>query len=115
MKQESEGKRVRIYVDASDQWQGKNLYTAIVKRCHEEGIANAVAWRGIEGYGANMEIHGPDVFSLKSNLPVMIEIVDDAEKIEKLLPILDAMISEGLMTASDVHTVKYSKATSNQR
>ena len=114
MKQENEGKRVRVYVDASDQWQGRNLYTAIVKRCHEEGIANAVAWRGIEGYGTNMEIHRPDIFHLNSNLPVMIEIVDDAEKIEKLLPILDEMIGEGLVVVNAVHTVRYSKATSNK-
>jgi len=113
VKQENEGKRVRVYVDASDQWQGRNLYTAIVKRCHEEGIANAVAWRGIEGYGTNMEIHRPDIFRLKSNLPVMIEIVDDAEKIDRLLPILDTMISEGLVTVSDVLAIRFSKATAN--
>jgi len=115
VKQGSAGKRVRIYVGESDQWQGKNLYTAIVKRCQADGIAGATAWRGIEGYGANMEIHGPDVFRLKSNLPVLIEIVDEAEKIDKLLPILDAMISEGLVLVSDVHTVKYSKATSHKK
>lgn len=110
MKQASEGKRVRIYVGESDQWQGQNLYTAIVKRCQEQGIAGATVWRGIEGYGANMEIHVREVWQLKGNLPVLIEIVDDAEKIERLLPILDTMIGEGLITISDVHTVRYSKS-----
>ncbi len=112
MKQESKGKRVRIYVGESDQWQGRNLYTAIVKRCQEEGIAGATVWRGIEGYGANMQIHVREVWRLKGNLPVLIEVVDDAEKIERLLPILDSMISEGLVTVGEVNTVRYSKSTS---
>jgi hypothetical protein len=107
MKIEGDAKRVRIYIGESDQWHGQPLFNAIVLRCREMGLAGATVLRGIEGYGANSRIHTAHILRLSEDLPVVVEIVDVAERIEKLLPILDAMVTEGLITIDDVHVVKY--------
>lgn len=107
MKIEGDAKRVRIYIGESDQWHGQPLFNAIVLRCREMGLAGATVLRGIEGYGANSRIHTAHILRLSEDLPVVVEIVDVAERIEKLLPILDGMVTEGLITIDDVHVVKY--------
>ncbi len=107
MKIEGDAKRVRIYIGESDQWHGQPLFNAIVLRCREMGLAGATVLRGIEGYGANSRIHTAHILRLSEDLPVVVEIVDVAERIEKLLPILDEMVTEGLITIDDVHVVKY--------
>ena len=71
------------------------------------GIAGATVTRGIEGYGANSRIHTARILRLSEDLPVKIEIVDIKEHINQLLPVLDEMVTEGLITIEDVHVVKY--------
>jgi uncharacterized protein len=107
MKIEGEARRVRVYIGESDQWHGKPLYTAIVERCRAEGLAGATVLRGIEGYGANSRIHTARILRLSEDLPVIIDIVDRAERIDMLLPILDEMVTEGLITLEEIHVVKY--------
>jgi len=107
MKIEGEARRVRVYIGESDQWHGKPLYTAIVERCRAEGLAGATVLRGIESYGANSRIHTARILRLSEDLPVIIDIVDRAERIDTLLPILDEMVTEGLITLEEIHVVKY--------
>lgn len=107
MKVEGDAKRVRIYIGESDQWHGQPLFGAIVTRCRKEGLAGATVLRGIEGYGANSRVHTARILRLSEDLPVVIEIVDLAERVEKFLPLLDEMVTEGLITIDDVHVVKY--------
>jgi PII-like signaling protein len=107
MKIEGEARRVRVYIGESDRWHGKPLFTAIVERCRQEGIAGATVLRGIESYGANSRIHTARILQLSEDLPVVIDIIDRAERIEQLLPILDEMVTEGLITLEDVHVLKY--------
>lgn len=107
MKIEGDARRVRVYIGESDQWHGKPLYTAIVERCRAEGLAGATVLRGIESYGANSRIHTARILRLSEDLPVIIDIVDRAERIDTLLPILDEMVTEGLITLEEIHVVKY--------
>ena len=107
MKIEGEAHRVRVYIGESDQWHGKPLFVAIVERCKLEGLAGATVLRGIEGYGAKSRIHTARILRLSEDLPVVIDIVDRAEQIERLLPILDEMVTEGLITLENIHVVKY--------
>jgi PII-like signaling protein len=107
MKIEGEARRVRVYIGESDQWHGRPLFTAIVERCRSAGLAGATVLRGIEGFGANSRIHTARILRLSEDLPVVIDIVDRPERIDQLLPMLDEMVSEGLITLETVHVVKY--------
>lgn len=107
MKIEVDAQLLTIYVNSTDQHQGRPLYTAIVQLCQERGIAGATVVRCIEGYGASRELHTTRLLELSENLPVRIEIVDVWERIEPLLPELDAMIGEGLVTFREVHIRRY--------
>jgi PII-like signaling protein len=107
MKIEVDAKLVTIYVNSTDQWHGKPLYSAIVQLCQERGIAGATVIRCVEGYGAGGHLHTSRLLELSENLPVHIEIVDLAERIEPLLPVLETMIGEGLVTVSNVHILRF--------
>ncbi|HET6601816.1 MAG TPA: DUF190 domain-containing protein [Gaiella sp.] len=107
MRIEGEGKLLRIFVGESDTWHGRPLYEAIVARVREEGLAGATVLRGIEGYGANSRIHSSRILRLSQDLPIVIELVDTAENIERVLPILDEMVIEGMVTLERVEVIAY--------
>jgi PII-like signaling protein len=104
MKIEGEGKLLRIFVGESDHWHGKPLYQAIVERVRQEGLAGATVIRGIEGFGADSRLHTARILRLSEDLPVVVEIVDSAEQIERILPVLDEMVGEGMVTVERVST-----------
>ena len=114
MKLEGRGKLLRIYVGESDTWQGKPLYQAIVERARAEGLAGATVIRGIEGFGRTSRLHTARILRLSEDLPVLIEIVDTEERITAILPTLDEMIGEGLVTLEAVEIVAYRSATSEK-
>jgi len=107
MKIEGEGKLLRIFVGESDRWHGKPLYQAIVERVRKEGLAGATVLRGIEGFGADSRLHTARILRLSEDLPVVIEIVDSAEQIERILPVLDEMVGEGMVTVERVEVIAY--------
>ena len=107
MKIEGEGKLLRIFVGESDRWHGKPLYQAIVERVRKEGLAGATVIRGIEGFGADSRLHTARILRLSENLPVLIEIADSAEEIERILPVLDEMVGEGMVTVERVEVIAY--------
>ncbi len=107
MKTEATGKLVTIYVNSTDQWHGHPLYVAIVQLCERQGIAGVTVFRGAEGYGAGHHLHTTRLLELSENLPVRLEVVDLAERVEPLLAALDGMIQEGLVTVSDVQVRRY--------
>jgi PII-like signaling protein len=109
MKVEGNAKLVVVYVNSTDQWHGRPLYSAIVATCQQRGIAGATVFRAVEGYGAHRRLHTPRLLELGENLPIRIEIVDLAERIEPLLAALGDMIGEGLVAVSDVHVLRYLK------
>jgi uncharacterized protein len=107
MKVEAEAKLVTVYVNSTDQWHGRPLYSAIVKVCQDLGIAGASVIRCAEGYGHSHELHTTRLLQLSENLPVRIEIVDLPERIEPLLVALEGMIEQGLVTVSTVHMLRF--------
>ena len=107
MKLEGEGTLLRIFIGESDTWEGRPLYQAIVSRVREEGIAGATVIRGIEGFGAHSRIHTTRILRLSEDLPVIVEIVDATDRIDRILPMLDSMVTEGLITMEKVHIVAY--------
>jgi PII-like signaling protein len=104
---EGEGKLLRIFIGESDTWHGKPLYQAIVERVRAEGLAGATVVRGIEGFGADSHLHTSRILRLSEDLPVVIELVDTAERIDTVMPVLDEMVTEGLVTTEPVHIVAY--------
>ena len=107
MKIEGEGKLLRIFIGESDTWHGKPLYQAIVERVRKEGLAGATVVRGIEGFGATSRIHTARILRLSEDLPLVIEIVDTAERIQRIIPVLDEMMGDGLVTLERVEVITY--------
>lgn len=105
----SSAKRLRVYIGETDQWKGKSLYHAIVLKAKELDLAGATVFRGLMGYGANSRIHTAKIVDLSSDLPILIEIVDSEEYIAKLMPFLDEMVQEGMVTIDDIEIIKYGK------
>jgi len=107
MRLEGEGKLLQLFIGESDRWHGKPLYQAIVERVRQEGLAGATVLRGIEGFGADSRIHTSRILRLSEDLPVVIEIVDTSEQIDRAVPILDEMVGEGMLTLERVQIVSY--------
>lgn len=107
MKIEGEGKLLRLFIGESDTWHGKPLYQAIVERVRAEGLAGATVIRGIEGFGADSHLHTSRILRLSEDLPVVIEIVDTPERIDRIVPLLDEMVAEGMLTLERVQIVSY--------
>lgn len=110
MKLSGTGLLVRIYFGESDHWHGRPLYQAILERLRSEGLAGATVIRGIEGFGAKQHVHSTRLLSLSEDLPILIEVVDTEEKIRAILPVLDEMVGDGLMTLEKVEVVAYRAA-----
>lgn len=107
MRWEGEGKLLRIFIGESDTWHGKPLYEAIVERVRKEGLAGATVIRGLEGFGAHSRLHTSRILRLSEDLPVVIEIVDTVEQIDRILPALDEMVEEGMVTVERVQVITY--------
>ena len=107
MKIEGAGKLLRIFIGESDRWHGRPLSEAIVLMLREEGLAGATVVRGVEGFGADSRIHTAHILRLSEDLPIVIEVVDRDDRIQKVLPKLDEMVTEGLVCMADVDIVMY--------
>lgn len=97
-----EGRLLRVFLDERDRAGMQPLYTAVVELLRKRGVAGATVFRGIEGFGGHREMHVAKVFSWVPNLPVLIEVVDEWEKLEPLLPDIEALVKEGLVTIEPV-------------
>jgi PII-like signaling protein len=97
-----EGKLLRIFVGEGDKHGGIPVYEWIVRRAREEGMAGATVLRGLEGFGAASRLHTSKILRLSTELPVVIEIVDEVEKIEAFLPGIDDALEGGLVTVERV-------------
>ena len=103
----SEAELLRVFIGESDHYGGKPLYEAIILEARRQGMAGATALRGLMGFGAHSRLHTAKVLCLSEDLPIVVEIVDTPEKIEALLPKLDEMIEEGLVTLERVRVITY--------
>ena len=100
-----EATKLTVYIGDSLRYGRKKLYCAIVEMLHAKGIAGATVLHGIEGYGADKQIHTARILDLSADLPVVVIAVDSAEKIEGVLPKLDVMIDKGLVTTEGISVV----------
>lgn len=100
-------KRLSVFIGESDRHHHKPLYVEIVHRAHAAGLAGASVLRGIEGFGASNHVHTTRILSLTEDLPVVIVIVDQADRIERFALELDELITEGLVVIDDVQVVRY--------
>ena len=107
MKISEDGYLLRIYIGESDEWEGRPLYEAIVLKARELHLAGATVLRGPMGFGANSRLHTAKILRLSEDLPLLIEIVDSEDDINAFLPILDGMMSSGLITLEKVQVLQY--------
>ncbi len=98
---------VRVFLGEDDRWHGQFLHVALLERFRKEGIAGATVFRGISGFGARSIVHSTHLLRMSEDLPLVVEVVDTPEHIERMLPIIDAMVSEGLVTVEKVRVIKY--------
>jgi len=103
----SEASLLRVFIGESDKIDGRPLYEVIVEEARKRGMAGATVLRGFLGFGANSRIHTSKVLRLSEDLPVVVEIVDAADKVEAFLPELDKMIGEGLVTLEKIRVIVY--------
>lgn len=106
-------KLLRIHISASDRYQGKPLYEAIVARCRELKIAGATVFRGLEGYGETATLHKHHL--ARAEEPVLIAIVDTAEAVERLIAEIEPMIDTGLIAISAVEVIRVQKRADADR
>jgi hypothetical protein len=107
--QEMSGEQVllRIMLGDSDKHEGKPTYQHIVEMLRKEKISGATVLRGITGYGAHSHPHTANILRLSQDLPVVIEVVDSLENIERVLPQIEAAVHGGLITMEKVRVIKY--------
>lgn len=102
-----DGALLRIFIGESDRHGHQPLYEAIVLKARESGLAGATVLRGVMGYGKHSILHTAKILRLSEDLPMVIEIVDSADKINSFLPVLDTMIKDGLVTLEHVKVLHY--------
>lgn len=100
---------LRIYLGESDMYHGRPVYEQIVLKARELKLSGATVLRGIMGFGAHSHMHSAGILTLSADLPIVIEIVDKEEKIDMLLPFLDEIMGEGLVTKESIHVYRYRK------
>ena len=103
---------LRIFIGESDQFNGSPLYEAIVLKAREQRMAGATVLRGPMGFGKSSRLHTTKILRLSEDLPLVIEIADSEDNIDRFLPMLDDMMSSGLVTLEKIQVLKYGdKAT----
>jgi PII-like signaling protein len=102
-----DGKLLRIFIGESDRWEHRPLYEAIVLKAREMGMAGATVLRGPMGFGATSRLHTAKILRLSDDLPLIIEMVDTEEQIQRFLPVLDGMVKGGMVTLEKVQIIKY--------
>lgn len=107
MQQAYPARLLRIHISEADRFQGKSLHEAIVTKCRELKIAGATVFRGLEGYGESAEMHRSHL--ARHDQPIVISIVDSADNLGRLVPVLEEMMDTGLIAVSDVQIIRVQK------
>ena len=107
MKLPEEGMLLRIFIGESDKHHGVPLYEKIVLKAREMNLAGATVIKGVMGFGADSRLHTSKFLRLSEDLPVVIELVDKEERLRLMIPFLDEVVEEGLITLEKVKVIKY--------
>jgi PII-like signaling protein len=106
---------LRIYVGENDRHGGRPLYEAIVLKARELGLAGATVLRGVMGFGRSSRLHTTKVLRLSDDLPIVVEIVDREETLARLIPWLDEVVADGLVTLERVRVKRYAATSGKPR
>jgi hypothetical protein len=98
---------LRIFIGEQDRWHRQPLSTALLERLRREGFAGATVLRGVAGFGARSLLHTTQLLRLSQDLPLVVEVVESEERVQSLLPILDEMLGDGLVTMEKVQVLRY--------
>lgn len=109
MKIEEEDILLRIFISESERYKGKPLYERIIREASDLGLAGATLLKGMMGFGADRKIHSSKILTISESLPVVIEIIDKPENINKIMPFLDKNITDGFVTTEYVNVIRYKK------
>lgn len=112
MKINTDGVLLRVFIGESDRLENKPLYEAIVQKVRELGLAGATVLRGSEGFGANSVVHKAALLEMSTDLPIVIEVIDTEQKVQQLLPHLETMVQEGMITMEYVVILMYHRRDS---
>ena len=104
---EGEQTLMRIHIGESDRWEGRSLYQAIIEMLRREELSGVTVLRGVGGYGSSSRYHTEKILRLSQDLPIVIEVVESPERIERILPQLDQMVEGGLITLEKVRVILY--------
>lgn len=107
MKLSGDGKLLRIFIGEADQWHGKPLYEEIVALAQDQAMAGATVIKGFMGFGCKSHMHKARKTGKSVGLPIIIELVDNVEQINKFIPLLDKMVPEGLITLESANVIMY--------
>jgi PII-like signaling protein len=107
--------RLTVFVGEDDTWHHRPLYSEIVHRAHQAGLAGASVFRGIEGFGTSSLIHTSRLLSLSEDLPVAVVIVDAEQRVRDFLPRLAELVGDGLVTLDEVEVVRFTPAQGRAR
>lgn len=98
---------IRIFIGESDKYQGKPLYQALIEMLRREKIAGATVLRGILGFGARSHLHTAHILRLSQDMPIVVEFVDSQDNIDRVLPLVEEMMGDGLITEEKVRVLRY--------
>ena len=109
MKEAEDGVLLRIFIGESDRAPGghRALYEALIERAHEAHLAGATVVRGHIGFGRHSRVHSAKFLELSTGLPIVVEIIDTADKVKAFLPVVEELVAEGLVTVDDVRMTRY--------
>jgi len=99
-------KKLTVYVDETDKYEGKPVYEALMDLFYKRKIAGVSVFRGVAGYGSDGVFHTSKMLELSTALPVKIEAVDSEEMISRVLPLINDIVGKGLIEVSDTFVIK---------
>jgi uncharacterized protein len=106
---------LRIFIGEDDRYGSRPLYEAIVLKAREQGLAGATVLRGPMGFGHSSRLHTAKILRLSEDLPIVVEIVDEVDKINAFLPLLDSMVKGGLVSLEEVRILRYGSDTAKSQ
>ena len=107
MKIEENDILLKIYIGESDKYKGRPLYEQITMQAKNLGLSGLTVFKGILGFGADKRMHTSKLLNLSDDLPLLIEIIDKKDNIDKIIPFLDQSVKEGLVTMESIHVIRY--------
>lgn len=98
---------MRIFISEADRHKGQPLYRVLLEMLHEQGFAGATVLKGVAGFGAHSVVHTDQLLRLSTELPLVIEVIDDEEKIQQIIPQFDGLMQGGMITLEKARIIWY--------